>query len=108
MEFPETHRARPPRVPSSRRPGEADMIDRRVFIGLMSAAAAAPAAFSQASGAPMVKRARTSVLEIAYEESGPDTGFPVVLMHGFPYDPRAFDEVVPPLTAAGLRVIVPY
>ena len=56
----------------------------------------------------MLKRARTSVLEIAYEESGSETGFPVLLMHGFPYDPRAFDEVVPPLVAAGHRVIVPY
>ena len=56
----------------------------------------------------MLKRARTSVLEIAYEESGPDTGIPVLLMHGFPYDPRAFDDVVPPLVEAGCRVIVPY
>jgi pimeloyl-ACP methyl ester carboxylesterase len=56
----------------------------------------------------MLKRIRTSVLEIAYEESGPDAGVPVLLMHGFPYDPRAFDEVVPPLAEAGLRVIVPY
>jgi pimeloyl-ACP methyl ester carboxylesterase len=84
------------------------MIDRRLFIGLMSAAAAAPAAFSQQAGAAMLKRARTSVLEIAYEESGPESGFPVLLMHGFPYDPRAFDEVVPPLIKAGHRVIVPY
>src|SRR5260370_7736140 len=56
----------------------------------------------------MLKRGRTSVLEIAYEESGPQAGFPVLLMHGFPYDPRAFDGVVPPLVAAGHRVIVPY
>jgi pimeloyl-ACP methyl ester carboxylesterase len=94
------------------------MIDRRLLIGLMSAAAAAPAAFSsqvftlqaiaQPARAPMLKRARTPILEIAYEESGPDTGFPVLLMHGFPYDPRAFDDVVPPLVAAGHRVIVPY
>src|SRR5215470_2112122 len=74
------------------RPGDTAMIDRRLFIGLMSAAAAAPAAFSQQAGAAMLKRARTSVLEIAYEESGPESGFPVLLMHGFPYDPRAFDE----------------
>ena len=94
------------------------MIDRRLLIGLMSAAAAAPAAFApqffaqqaiaQPARAPMLKRARTPILEIAYEESGPDTGFPVLLMHGFPYDPRAFDEVAPPLVAAGHRVIVPY
>jgi len=89
------------------------MIDRRLLIGLMSAAAAAPAAFAsqvfaQQTRAPMLKRARTPVLEIAYEESGPESGIPVLLMHGFPYDPRAFDEVVPPLVAAGHRVIVPY
>jgi pimeloyl-ACP methyl ester carboxylesterase len=84
------------------------MIDRRLLIGLMSAAAAAPAAFSQQTGTPVLKRARTNVLEIAYEESGPESGFPVLLMHGFPYDPRAFDEVVPLLAAAGYRAIVPY
>ena len=36
----------------------------------------------------MIKRIRTTTLEIAYEESGPADGFPVLLMHGFPYDPR--------------------
>jgi pimeloyl-ACP methyl ester carboxylesterase len=54
------------------------------------------------------RRVRTSVLEIAYEESGPADGVAVLLMHGFPYDPRTYDEVVPPLVAAGCRVIVPY
>ncbi len=38
----------------------------------------------------------------------PADGAPVFLMHGFPYDPRAFDGVVPLLTAQGCRVIVPY
>ncbi len=56
----------------------------------------------------MLKRIRTSVLEIAYEESGPADGVPVVLLHGFPYDPRAYDTVVPPLVAARCRTIVPY
>jgi len=56
----------------------------------------------------MLKRIRTSVLEIAYEESGPADGVPVVLLHGFPYDPRAYDAVVPPLVAARCRTIVPY
>ncbi|MFT4101234.1 MAG: alpha/beta hydrolase [Burkholderiaceae bacterium] len=32
----------------------------------------------------------------------------VVLLHGFPYDVHAWDEVVPPLVAAGCRVIVPW
>ena len=56
----------------------------------------------------VLKRVRTPVLEIAYEESGPADGTPVLLMHGFPYDPRAYDAVVPALLAAGCRVIVPY
>ena len=32
----------------------------------------------------------------------------MVLLHGFPDDVRAYDGVVPPLVAAGHRVIVPY
>jgi len=56
----------------------------------------------------MIKHARTSVLDIAYEESGPADGVPVILMHGFPYDPRAYDDVVPLLTAQGCRTVVPY
>jgi pimeloyl-ACP methyl ester carboxylesterase len=51
---------------------------------------------------------RTGVLEIAYEESGPAGGAPVVLLHGFPDDVRAWDGVVTPLAAAGRRVLVPY
>jgi pimeloyl-ACP methyl ester carboxylesterase len=54
------------------------------------------------------KRVQTSVLEIAYEDSGPTDGVPVLLMHGWPYDPRTYDEMVPQLVAAGYRAIVPY
>ena len=57
---------------------------------------------------PAIKHARTSALEVAYEEAGPADGVPVFLMHGFPYDPRAYDGVVPRLVAAGCRTIVPY
>src|SRR5258707_8339346 len=52
------------------------------------------------------QRVRTDVLEIAYEEHG--NGAPVILLHGFPYDVRAFDEVAPSLAAGGYRVLVPY
>ena len=48
------------------------------------------------------KRVRTDVLEIAYEEHGPENGAPVILLHGFPYDARAFDEVAPPLGRPGV------
>jgi pimeloyl-ACP methyl ester carboxylesterase len=53
-------------------------------------------------------RVRTSVLDIAYEHSGARDALPVVLLHGYPYDPRAFDEVVAIVAAAGFRTIVPY
>lgn len=55
-----------------------------------------------------MKTATTDVLEIAFEEWGPADGSPVVLLHGFPYDVRAFDEVAPILADAGHRVIAPY
>jgi pimeloyl-ACP methyl ester carboxylesterase len=54
------------------------------------------------------KYIRTATLDIAYEESGAAEGAPVFLMHGWPYDPRCYDEVIPPLCAAGARVIVPH
>lgn len=50
----------------------------------------------------------TPLLEIAYEETGDPGGVPVVLLHGFPYDVRCYDEVKAPLAAAGARVLVPY
>ena len=81
-------------------------MDRRLFTGLL-AAAMVPASTPAFAQTP-IKRVRTKTLEIAYEESGPDSGFPVLLMHGFPYDPRCYDEVVPPLVARGARAIVPY
>ncbi|MGE0222734.1 MAG: alpha/beta fold hydrolase [Acetobacteraceae bacterium] len=57
---------------------------------------------------PPCKTVRTPVLEIAYEETGPETGVPVILLHGFPDDPRAYDGAVGSLAADGLRVLVPY
>jgi pimeloyl-ACP methyl ester carboxylesterase len=57
---------------------------------------------------PPIKHVRTSVLDIAYEESGPADGTPVFLMHGFPYAPRSYDAVVPLLTAQGCHTIAPY
>jgi pimeloyl-ACP methyl ester carboxylesterase len=56
----------------------------------------------------VLKHVSTSVLDVAYEEAGAGNGTPVVLLHGFPYDVHAFDEVTPLLVARGCRVIVPY
>jgi pimeloyl-ACP methyl ester carboxylesterase len=50
----------------------------------------------------------TDVLEVAYHETGPADGHPVVLLHGFPYDIHSYAEVAPLLAASGHRVIVPY
>ena len=57
---------------------------------------------------PPIRTVQTRSLDIAYEQYGPDDGSAVVLLHGFPYGPRAFDDVAPPLAAQGCRVIVPY
>ena len=86
------------------------MIDRRMFTGLLTATVLTTPlrAFAQARTPRPIKRVRTVALEIAYEESGPANGYPVILLHGFPYDPRAFDDVTPPLVSAGYRTLVPY
>jgi len=55
-----------------------------------------------------LKFTETSMLHMAYEEHGPPSGPCVILLHGFPYSPRGFDQVAPALAAAGCRVIVPY
>jgi pimeloyl-ACP methyl ester carboxylesterase len=54
-----------------------------------------------------VKHIRTSVLDVAYEESGIAEGVAVFLLHGWPYDPRDYDTVIP-LIAGRCRIIVPY
>jgi len=51
---------------------------------------------------------RTPTLEIGYDAYGDTSGFPIVLLHGFPDDAHAWDAVAPPLAAAGYRVLVPY
>jgi pimeloyl-ACP methyl ester carboxylesterase len=56
----------------------------------------------------MHRTVRTSTLEIAYLQSGPDDGPPVILLHGWPSDVHDYDGVAPPLAAAGLRVLVPW
>ena len=53
-------------------------------------------------------RINAGVLDVAYFESGPPSGTPVFLMHGFPYDIHTYVEVAPLLAAQGCRVIVPY
>jgi len=55
-----------------------------------------------------LRHVRTPTLDVAYEDSGDANGTPVILLHGWPYDVRCYDAVVPILAAAGCRTIVPY
>ena len=55
-----------------------------------------------------LKQINAGVLSVGYAELGPSTGKPVILLHGWPYDIHAFDDVAPRLASAGYRVIVPY
>ncbi len=56
----------------------------------------------------MLKKIATTQLDIAYHEQGNADGWPVVLLHGFPYDIHAYDEVTPQLVSRGARVITPF
>src|SRR4051794_21301742 len=79
------------------------MITRRDF--LKSSSMAIAAGFGQTSSPRSIQ---TPTLDIGYVESGSAGGVPVILLHGFPDDVHAYDEVAPPLARAGHRVLVPY
>ncbi|HKT79632.1 MAG TPA: alpha/beta hydrolase [Vicinamibacterales bacterium] len=52
--------------------------------------------------------ATTSLLDVAYESTGPANGLPLLLLHGWPDDVRTFDGVAPTLRQAGFRTIAPW
>ena len=84
---------------------------RRDFLKSAATTALVSAAVRPVQGqaqTPATRVVDTDALRIGYEESGSSAGFPVILLHGFPDDVRAFDGVVPPLVAAGHRALVPY
>jgi pimeloyl-ACP methyl ester carboxylesterase len=55
-----------------------------------------------------LKQIDAGVLNVGFAEAGPADGFVIILPHGWPYDFHSFVEVVPFLTAAGYRVIIPH
>jgi len=55
-----------------------------------------------------IRTIRTAELDIAYEVAGPEDGTPIILMHGFPDDPRIWDEAVAALSRNGYRCYAPY
>ena len=52
--------------------------------------------------------AETPLLRVAYEASGPEKGYPLLLLHGWPDDVRTWDALLPTLHAAGFRTYVPW
>lgn len=55
-----------------------------------------------------LRQVDAGVLTVGYVDAGPPDGPVVLLLHGWPYDIHSFAEVVPRLTAAGHRVLVPH
>jgi pimeloyl-ACP methyl ester carboxylesterase len=55
-----------------------------------------------------VTTVKAEVLAVGVQQHGDPDGWPVVLLHGFPYDVRCYDQVAPRLAAAGAHVVVPY
>jgi pimeloyl-ACP methyl ester carboxylesterase len=54
-----------------------------------------------------LRTAETPLLNIVYEQTGPDSGDAIVLLHGFPYDVRQYDEMRDTLADPKRRIIVP-
>ncbi|MBQ1011827.1 alpha/beta hydrolase [Micromonospora sp. M51] len=61
-----------------------------------------------AGGFTDLRQVEAGLLNVGYVDAGPLDGDPVILLHGWPYDIHSFLDVVPLLTAAGHRVVVPY
>ena len=77
-------------------------------IGTMTPETGIAVAAPTGSSFHSIKQIDAGVLNVGYAEAGPANGPPVVLLHGWPYDIRAFEEVAPILAAKGYRVIMPF
>lgn len=55
-----------------------------------------------------IHQVTAGALDIGYVDEGPRDSHVVILLHGWPYDIHSFVDVVPILTAANYRVIVPH
>jgi pimeloyl-ACP methyl ester carboxylesterase len=73
--------------------------------------------FGMASAAPAeaplrtfsaIKQIDAGDLNVGYVDEGPANGPVVILLHGWPYDIHSYIDVVPMLTKAGYRVLVPH
>jgi pimeloyl-ACP methyl ester carboxylesterase len=55
-----------------------------------------------------MQRIKTKTLDVAYVSCGAPDAPAVILLHGWPDAPRAWDRIVPQLVDAGFRTIAPY
>ena len=53
-----------------------------------------------------LKQIDAGLLNVGYAEVGAPKSFPVILLHGWPYDIYSFVDVAPLLASAGFRVII--
>ena len=93
-----SRRTRPDQTPTAFRGGPAS--GRRRLIPVRKERA-------DASPRPSTRTVIAGELSVEYVDAGDPHAEPVVLLHGFPYDIRSYDEVVPLLVEAGFRVLVP-
>lgn len=73
-----------------------------------SSPASASIALPGGKGLGTIRQVKAGLLDVGYAELGPSNGRVAILLHGWPYDIHAFEEVAPALAASGYRVIVPY
>ena len=55
-----------------------------------------------------IRMIRTATLDVAVIERGSPDGPPLVLLHGYPDDPRCYDRVVAELAPDGFRILLPH
>ena len=74
---------------------------------MSQAATPSATALSDSAFGPL-RQVHAGILDVGYVDAGPANGPAVVLLHGWPYDIHSYVDVVPLLTAAGYRALVPY
>src|SRR5271169_1080414 len=56
----------------------------------------------------VMRKIRTELLEIAFDDDGPKDGPTVMILHGWPDAPCGWDPIAMRLRAEGWRTVIPY